>query len=303
MNEPLISGAVFKEREGEGQGEKKEQEEQKKQQEQQEQQEYISIEIRDESGRVKAGEKDTGLAVLAFEGIYEKGDKIAVRVPQSGCHYVIRVDDTMDEALVYMTRREWVYEIPFEEKKEAHNPKSFTGERHYLSCRMARDYEINGYRNLAKNVVDQHGEQGCFPHASANVETRGEAVFAARNAIDGVVCNRSHGAWPYGSWGINRRQDAEILLEFGRPVDFDRIVLWTRADFPHDSWWVQASLIFSDGSEAVIQMDKSRKPHEFFLEKRNITWIKLTRLIQAEDPSPFPALTQIEVYGWEHGER
>lgn len=41
-------------------------------------------------------------------------------------------------------------------------------------------------RNLAKNVMDQHGETNCYPHASANVETRGEAVFAARNAIDGV---------------------------------------------------------------------------------------------------------------------
>ena len=90
--------------------------------------------------------------------------------------------------------------------------------------------------------------RGSFPHASANVETRGESVFAARNAIDGVTANRSHGSWPYESWGINKRQDAEMLLEFGCPVDCDRVVLWTRADFPHDNWWIQARLTFSDGS-------------------------------------------------------
>ncbi len=262
----------------------------------------ICIEVRDGAGNIKAGEKDTGLAVLVFEGEYETKDTIHMTFPRVGAYYVIRVDDTMEEALVYITQREWVYEIPFGEKKEAYNPRAFAGSRHYVSCRQARDYEIASYRNLAKNVVDQHGEQGCFPHASANVETRGESVFAARNAIDGMVCNRSHGSWPFGSWGINRRQDAEFLLDFGRPVDIDCLVLWTRADFPHDSWWVQAGLIFSDGSEAVIRMEKSRKPHEFSIEKKKITWLKLVNLIQAEDPSPFPALTQIEVYGTEHGQ-
>lgn len=259
--------------------------------------EPVCIEVRDAAGKVKAGETDTGLAVLVFEGEYEKGDTIRMTIPRTEQYYVIRVDDTMEEALVYMTCKKWVYEIPFEEKKEAHNPKAFSGSMHYISCRPARKDESDSYRNLAKNVVDQHGQPGCFPHASANVETRGESVFAARNAIDGVVCNRSHGAWPYGSWGINRRPDAEFLLEFGRPVDFDRIVLWTRADFPHDNWWVQASLIFSDGSEAVIRMEKSQKPHEFSIEKKKITWIRLTNLIPADDPSPFPALTQLEVYG------
>lgn len=60
-------------------------------------------------------------------------------------------------------------------------------------------------------------------------------MFAARNAIDGVVANDSHGRWPYESWGINMQDDAELTLDFGRAVDFDRIVLYTRADFPHDN--------------------------------------------------------------------
>ena len=48
---------------------------------------------------------------------------------------------------------------------------------------------------------------------SANVETRGEAVFAARNAIDGIYENDAHGIWPYQSWGINRDPNAALTLD------------------------------------------------------------------------------------------
>ena len=116
-----------------------------------------------------------------------------------------------------------------------------------------------------------------------------------------MVANLSHGSWPYQSWGINRQLDAWLCVDFGRPVDFDRIVLWTRADFPHDNWWVQARLCFSDGSSELVYMEKSEKPHVFSVKKQGITWVKLQDLIQANDPSPFPALTQIEVYGTENG--
>ena len=95
-------------------------------------------------------------------------------------------DDVLGKSLVYLTGDQ-TYEIPFEEKKFNLSPKAFTGEKQLLCLRKARPYEINIYRNLAENVNDQHGDVNCYPHASANVETRGEAVFAAKNAIDGVT--------------------------------------------------------------------------------------------------------------------
>ena len=129
------------------------------------------------------------------------------------------------------------------------------------------------------------------------METRGESVFAARNAIDGVAAVSSHGRWPYSSWGINRQDDAELTLEFGRPVDFDTIVLYTRADFPHDNWWIRGTFTFSDGTQEQVEMEKSSEPHRFAIARSGITWLKLGSLIKADDPSPFPALTQLEVYG------
>lgn len=257
----------------------------------------VCFSILDRHDETKASAEGDNFLNFVWEGEYEEGDRIRIHVDDTGCFYVIRIDDTMDEALVYVTKEDILYPVPFEEKKTSYNPKSFTGERHYLSIRKAEDTESFSYRNLAKNVMDQHGEPGVYPHASANVETRGEAVFAARNAIDGVLANESHGNWPYESWGINRQDDAEITLEFGRPVDFDRIVLYTRADFPHDNWWVRGTLTFSDGTTEVVEMEKSYLPHVFAITRKNITWVKLGELVKADDPSPFPALTQIEVYG------
>lgn len=257
----------------------------------------ITMKITDQVGTCKCEKSGEGRTVMVFKGEYEVGDRIWIQVPEVNCFYVIQIDDCMEPSLVYVTKPELEFEIPFEEKKISYNPKAFTGERHYLAARKAEDYEVYTYRNLAKNNIDQHGDHGCYPHARANVETRGEAVFAARNAIDGMTANESHGRWPFQSWGINRQDDAEFTLEFGRPVDFDTIVLYTRADFPHDNWWVEADITFSDGTAERVHMEKSTEPHRFSIEKQGITWLKLSRLIKADDPSPFPALTQIEVYG------
>ena len=245
----------------------------------------LQISVFDKNGELKCQASDQDQAIMVFEGTYEEGDTLVFETSNTGAFYVIRIDDCMDESLVYLTSPKVVYTIPFNEKKISYNPKCFTGERHYVTMRTAEEYEVTAYRNLAKNVMDQHGDHGCYPHAYANVETRGESVFAARNAIDGVLANASHGAWPYESWGINMQDDAELTLEFGRPVDFDKIVLYTRADFPHDNWWIHATFTFSDGTTETVSMEKG------------ITWLKLSNLIKADDPSPFPALTHIEVYG------
>ena len=237
-------------------------------------------------------------AVLAWDGEYRKGDIIEFSGLTPDAFYVVKVDAAVDEAFVYITQETVLFTVPFYEKKTSYNPLAFFGNRHVVTIRKARDFEINSYRNLALNPFDQHEVSGVYPHASANVETRGEAVFAARNAIDGCIATLSHGEWPYESWGINRQDDAEFTLDFGRPVSFDEIRLYTRADFPHDNWWVEATFTFSDGTSETVHMDKKvAEPHVFKISRENITRLKLGKLIKADDPSPFPALTQIEVYG------
>ena len=246
----------------------------------------------------KAEAEGEKAVVLAWDGEYRKGDIIEFSGVEPGNFYVVKVDAAVDEAFCLIEQDTVLFPVPFYEKKTSYNPLAFCGNRHMVTSRKARDYEIASYKNLALNPFDQHEFAGVYPHASANVETRGEAVFAARNAIDGCIATLSHGEWPYESWGINRQDDAEFKLDFGREVSFDKIVLYTRADFPHDNWWTKATFEFSDGSSETVTMGKKvQEPHEFDIARKNIRWIKLGKLVKADDPSPFPALVQIEVYG------
>ena len=136
-----------------------------------------------------------------------------------------------------------------------------------------------------------------YPHAVASFVTRGEPIFQARNAIDGVIQNHLHGAYPYHSWSAGAKMDMDFVLDFGTKVQVEKIIFFLRADFPHDNWWTQVTLTFSDGSSIDWPLEKSRFAHVLTFEKKKITWIELSNLMKADDPSPFPALTQLEVYG------
>lgn len=259
----------------------------------------LGIKILNEQGIVKAEQYGQDEVNLVYKEEYKEGDQIVFTSSETNVYLNLLADDALGMAFTYVTKQEVVYPIPFGVKRLSYSPKVFTGKIHLLCARAATKEEIGNYRNLALNEMDQHGDTGCYPHATANVETRGESVFAARNAIDGVRENSSHGEWPYESWGINRQDDAEIKLDFGREVLADRLVLYTRADFPHDNWWVKVTVTFSDGTSLVWDLEKSDKAQVLTLEPKKISWLTVSDLIKAEDPSPFPALTQLEVYGRE----
>ncbi len=257
----------------------------------------MRIEITDVSGESKAEQYGEVYAGLLYKNEYQRGDCIHIEVEQINSYYAIQLDEVMGEACVFFTEKEYCYEIPFDEKKKPVSPNAFVGDTHYLYVRRLEHYEVEGYYNLCRNPYDDHENYGCFPHASANVETRGESVFAARNAIDGILENHSHGIWPYSSWGINRNPEAEMRIDFGRPVQTNRVEIWLRADFPHDSWWTSLDLEFSDGSECTVPLKKTDQGQEFIYGWKTIEWVRIKNLIKADDDSPFPALTQIKVYG------
>lgn len=55
--------------------------------------------------------------------------------------------------------------------------------------------------------------------------------------------------------------------------------------------------VFSDGTSVDWPLEKRVLPHSLSLNGKRTACINLSRLIKVDDPSPFPALTQIEVYG------
>lgn len=262
----------------------------------------ISISIINEEQEILAEVNGDGQAALVYKDAYQEGNCIRISGENIPGFYWIQIDECVGKSLVYLTGM-MVYRIPFGEGKLNLSPKAFEGERHLITVRQAEEEEYRCRRNLAYNAVDQHGLTASFPHASANVETRGESVFAAMNAIDGVIVPQSHGKWPYESWGINQRADARWRLDFGRMVETDKIVIFLRADFPHDNWWEEGTITFSDGSSMTVQLEKGGHPQKFTFPRKTISWLEFYDLKKADDPSPFPALAQFEVYGTEREEK
>ncbi len=236
---------------------------------------------------------------LTVEREYESGDEIVLKSDGAGRHAVIRFDETLPPTLVYLSGPEFRFPIPFAESRVGYSPRAFAGARHLISARYATEREISAYRNLALNPHDFGSNASAYPHAEANVVTRGETAFAARNAVDGLTASDGHGEWPWTSWGINRDPEARITVRFGRTVRLDRAAIYIRTDFPHDAWWRSATLAFSDGSETLLTLEKREGAQGFSFPERDVEWVRLERLAKAEAPSPFPALTQIELYGTE----
>ena len=232
-------------------------------------------------------------AALLFAGAYQSGDEI--RFETGYRHAVVQVDQSVAPARVYLPDGAFTYRPPLEgDGLAVYAPGAFMGEKHLISIRPDTD---RSYRNLARNPADQRGGVQAYPHATANVETRNESVFAARNTIDGEHIAAGHGEWPYGSWGIGARTDARMTLDFGREVEIDTMVLYLRADFPHDAYWIEGTVSLDDGTETTFPLEGKDGPQRVWLGAHRVRTLTLHHLIKCDMPSAFPALRQIEVYG------
>lgn len=256
----------------------------------------MKLQILDKYGNVRAFSEGNDQLLLVYPQPYRRGDRVVLTCDRPG-FFLVRFEDTLGPALVYVAEQV-VFSIPFGRvDRVCYSPRAFRGKHHLLTVSAAPEELVGLRRNLTLNPYDQRGNTGMWPHAVASVETRGQALFAARNAIDGIHANRCHYPYPYQSWGINRDPNAELRVEFGVPVVLDTIVLTLRADFPHDSHWIRATVAFSDGSSVTLPLAKTREPQSFPITPRQVTDLTLKELIKAEDDSPFPALTQIEAWG------
>ena len=273
----------------------------------------IKIEILNGDKTIKHGKNDyeehtqpmeaqgVSMTFLATQDLeYVDGDFIRITTDKPNAHLVVKLDETLNSTLVYLTGTTWEYVIPLSEgARPSISDLAFKGKSHYISARYAEDYEINQTRNLAFNPHDQKQVSGAYPHAIANIETRNDSTFFAKNAIDGVYANNSHGSYPYQSWGINRDPNAQLTIEFGRKVSVNSIGLVFRADFPHDSFWTNVSIEFSCGIVHKFDTIKAVEIQKFKFDEIETEYVIFKNLIKADDESPFPALSQIEVYGRE----
>ena len=258
----------------------------------------LEIQILGGDGTVKASVSGMGSVTLVYNDAYAEGDSIRLAGDAAG-PVVAQLEDSIPPVYGWLSAA-FRLAVPFAEKKACYSPKSFTGGIHLLTARAATPEETAQHRNLALNPLDSHENSGLYPHASANVETRGESVFAARNAIDGHHVNFSHGSWPYQSWGIGKDDKAEIRVDFGRTVQIDALSVTLRADFPHDNWWKSAQIVFSNGFSFSPVFEKTGAPQTFALPQQKAEWAVMRHMKKDEnDPSEFPALTQLAFWGSE----
>ena len=159
------------------------------------------------------------------------------------------------------------------------------------------------YRNVALNPLDStNGEPVSFPHATSNSEYN-QREFAARCAIDGN--RRNDDVHDCGSWGPRKEPGIWWRLDFGRPVEIDKLVLflraaWTPADAPHDSYWEDATIEFSDGSTEKLALKQVAAGQEFPLGSRTVSWLALNHLKPAADK--WCALCEFEAWGQDAAE-
>lgn len=258
----------------------------------------IQIRVCNEAGEVLAESSGDERVFLVYNPEYQEGDKVEMTFDTAG-FYQVCFEDTMQESIVYATGGTVSFSIPFGRMNRIpFPPRAFESMMHLIWATPANPDFVKARRNLALNPFDREEHTNMFPHASANAQTRGEAMFAPRNAIDGIIANAGHYPYPYQSWGINEKKDAAITVDLGISCDVDEIVIVLRADFPHDNYWTQATLAFSDGSEDTISLIKTEKPQTFAVSKKAVTSVCMKDMIACtDDPSPFPALRALEVWG------
>jgi len=197
---------------------------------------------------------------LTYEKAYQEEDCITFSSDTTG-FYTISVDETLDTSLVYYKGGEFTFIVPFGEKKNCYSPNSFAGDIHTMSVRKAYKEQMEGIHNLSTNPQDCHENTCLYPHTSATVETRGEALFAAFNAVDGLIDTTKLAKWPFTGWGVNQDPEAKLTIDFGRPVQVTSVVVYLRAYFPHDTFWKQGS-IFDDKHDGWAAGD-TKSGYEF----------------------------------------
>ncbi len=272
----------------------------------------LTLKIIGKDGAVRLEKKGMSIDEL-YEGQLCEGDKIKVSL--SNCEFIaVRLDPTLAESIVWVPNKSFEFEIPTPHQlRQGYHPDAFAGSTHRITVREPEDEEIYAYRNIALNSHDKHAKVRYFPHATANFVTREDPCFYERNAIDGVINNQGHGAYPYHSWAGGARNDLSYVLDFGREVEIDKLVFYLRADFahdpitgiPHDSYWKSIDIEFSDGEiiNASFKLDgtdlnpENSKGQAVMFDKKTTKTIRLFNFTQVSEVLSFAALTQIEVYG------
>ncbi len=252
--------------------------------------------IKDINKDIKAEWKGESIDVI-YDSLYKEGDTLFVTCDTD--FVSVSFDESQVESIVYVPDHEFSFTVPMSgDAMNAYNKDSWEKPSHKIVVSPVSDEVALSTRNIALNSVDFENNIRTFPHAWANFVTRGAAVFMAKNAIDGVCDNSSHGAWPYHSWAAGAREDMIYTLDFGTEVEVEKLIFYLRADFPHDTYWKSLNVQFDDGEKAHAEFVMTADGQELILpEPKKTSKITLVDFKQVSEPLSWAALSQVEVIG------
>lgn len=115
----------------------------------------ICLKVIDKNGKtagLSRGEKEANLPLTRE---YQEGDQIFLEASPSPCYVWLQVDEALGFSMIYLTG-DVHYRIPFGEKRINLPPKAFSGEKHLIRARMAKEFEIKKSDCLLKHCTYQH---------------------------------------------------------------------------------------------------------------------------------------------------
>ncbi len=252
----------------------------------------IKLDICGKDGGIKASYSGDSIDVV-YEEAYAPGDFAQVKCDDD--FLTVSFDESQKKSIVYLSENGFIYEFPYDAALAAYDKESWTADRHHIVLEAADGYDV---RNIALNSIDKPESKNVYPHAWANMVTRNDPCFEAKNAIDGVCDNTSHGNYPYHSWAAGAREDMIYTIDFGAEVSIEKLTFYLRADFPHDTYWKALDVKFDDGSTATASFEMTADGQDLALDEPKITkTVTFINFKQAVEPLSWAALSQVEVYG------
>lgn len=147
----------------------------------------------------------------------------------------------------------------------------------------------NEVRNLAVNADAYTYHLRSYPRVTSNSHYRYRPEFSPNWVIDG---RRATG----GYWRPARRTDLWLLVEFGREVEAERVVVVLHRDDGQEKTWTGATLEFSNGERLRIALQNTSEPQDFIFPKQKCAWVKLVDF-QEYFPLADSGIAELEIYG------
>lgn len=266
----------------------------------------IEVKYTTKSGAKSYETTGNGIAQLVI-GKFNSGDTLTVKLPSGEKYLALSLSSRMGEALIYCPDGTFTYTVPSltSSYPNTMNPnKGVVYPDNVIYARIVSEKELTKEHNLALNPYDLTDADGSYPHASSNNVYQTNAEWAARNAIDGFTSNDGHGTYPYQSWAPSSdiSSDDYFMIDFGREVTVNELLITIRADFPHDSYFTDCTVTFSDGTTMALSLTNSAAEQSFDVGGIKTTSVKLSGFVVEKNgaTTEYAALTEVACMGVEN---